>query len=80
MPTDRTTTVLLAAIALFLGIIAFRQDQPAALAAAAKPIEYKVVSQKIETFPELEAALNEYGKDGWRLVTYGFGPMIFFRQ
>jgi hypothetical protein len=79
MQTDLVTKTLLSVIATLLAILVVRPDFTPSPSYAAKPIEYKVISQKVETFPELEAALNSYGSEGWELVSFGIGPMVFKR-
>ncbi len=79
MRPDLTTKVLLCVIAVLLGMIAFRPDPTPAAGWTGKALEYKVVNQKIENPEALEADLDRLGAEGWRLISIGFGPMIFFR-
>ena len=79
MPGDQTTKILLLTMIALLALLLFKPDFTPSPSYAAKPVQYKVVSQKVESFEDLEAALNGYGSEGWELVAYGFGPMIFKR-
>lgn len=81
MRADCSTKVLLFVIAAALCMIALRPMLVPAPAQAAGPrhIQYRVISQKVESFEELEHQLNMLGQEGWSLVSIGFGPMIFVR-
>lgn len=81
MRPDLATKLLLFVIAAALCMIAFRPMGPAsAQAAGPRHFEYKVISQKVESFEELEGQLNKLGQQGWSLVSIGIGPMIFMRM
>jgi hypothetical protein len=81
MRADLSTKVLLFVIAAALCMIALRPMLAPASAQAAGPrhFQYRVISQKVESFDELERQLNLLGQEGWSLVSIGIGPMIFMR-
>ena len=80
MRPDLATKLLLFVIAAALCMIAFRPMGPTpAQAAGPRHFQYKVISQKVESFEELESQLNKLGQEGWSLVSIGIGPMIFVR-
>jgi hypothetical protein len=82
MRKDVSTKVLLFVIAAALCMIALRPALLPVPAQAAGPrqFQYRVISQKVESFDELERQLNLLGQDGWSLVSIGIGPMIFMRM
>lgn len=80
MRPDVTVKALLFVIALLLCIMTFRPDLSPAPAHAATQIQYRVISQKVESFEELENQLNLLGREGWALVSIGIGPMVFTRS
>jgi hypothetical protein len=79
MRPDFTTKALLFVIAVLLCIMTFRPDLSPTPAHAATQIQYKVITQKVESFEELEEHLNILGREGWSLVSIGIGPMVFMR-
>ena len=50
---------------------------------AARVIQYKVSQMARET-EDIEKILNEYGKESWELVTFGFSgsgnPIVIFKR
>ncbi len=81
MQIDALTKVMLAVIALFLGVLIVRPVlEPAPGYAAKTMIQYKVVSDSFQTFADLEAALNVLGSAGWEVVAPAGGALVLRRS
>ena len=66
MKIDRYTRITLTIIALSLAVIAARLSFNPVPSYAARAVEFKVGTA--QSFPALESALNQFGKDGWDLA------------
>jgi len=80
MRDDAISKILLALIALFLGLLALRPLVTPAPSAAAKPVRYRIIEDTGRPlrpeFRELESLLNRVGSEGWDLVTLVRGGVI----
>lgn len=80
MRDDKISKILLALIALFLGILALRPLVAPPPSAAAKPVRYRIIEDtgkalRLE-FREFESLLNRVGGEGWDLVALARGAVI----
>ena len=80
MKDDTISKILLALIALFLGILALRPLVTSTPSAAAKPVRYRVIEDTGRAlrpeFREFESLLNRAGGEGWDLVALSRGAVI----
>lgn len=80
MNNNKITKILLALIALFLGILALRPLVTPTPSAAAKPVRYRVIEDTGRPlrpeFREFESLLNRVGGEGWDLVGLSRGAVI----
>jgi hypothetical protein len=76
------TLLIIIVVLLALNIILPILSNPAP-SYAARQIQYKV-SQMAEETKDIEKILNEYGKEGWELITVGFSglgnPIVIFKR
>ena len=80
MKDDKILKILLALIALFLGILALRPLVTPTPSAAAKPVRYRIIEDTGRPlrpeFREFESLLNRAGSEGWDLVALSRGAVI----
>lgn len=80
MKDEKILKILLALIALFLGILALRPLVTPTPSAAAKPVRYRIIEDTGKPlrpeFREFESLLNRVGSEGWDLVALSRGAVI----